>query len=369
MGARGGAVAAIVAKDVRLFARDRFYVLISVMGLVLFVGLFWALPATVETTVRVGVHLPGAETLLRGALVAGGPGLAEAAEQGLEVAAYGSAAELEEAVADGDAAAGLDFPRGFLEDATSGRATTVRVLIAGEAPEGLRPMLDGAVREIAFALAGDEPPVLLPDLREMVLGVDRSGTPLSLRDQLRPLLIFVVLLMEMFALASLVAVELAQRTVTAVLVTPARVSDLLAAKTVLGATLAFGQALLIVLATGTLAHAPGLILLALLLGAILATGFGLLAGATGGDFVTIVFVSVLFFVPLAIPAFAVLFPGTPAMWIRLLPSHGLVEVLVGTTAYGEGWAEAWPHLVGLAAWGAAIFALATVVLGRRVQRA
>jgi ABC-2 type transport system permease protein len=243
------------------------------------------------------------------------------------------------------------------------------VLIAGEAPEGLRPMLDGAVREIAFALAGDEPPVLLPDLREMVLGVDRSGTPLSLRDQLRPLLIFVVLLMEMFALASLVAVELAQRTVTAVLVTPARVSDLLAAKTVLGATLAFGQALLIVLATGTLAHAPGLILLALLLGAILATGFGLLAGATGGDFVTIVFVSVLFFVPLAIPAFAVLFPGTPAMWIRLLPSHGLVEVLVGTTAYGEGWAEAWPHLVGLAAWGAAIFALATVVLGRRVQRA
>jgi ABC-2 type transport system permease protein len=369
MGVRGGAVRAIVAKDVRLFARDRFYVLISVMSLVLFAALFWALPATVEATVRVGVHLPGAETLLRGALAAGGPGVTQAAEQGLEISVHRSAADLERAVADEEAAAGLDFPPGFLEDVTAGRPTTVRVLLAGEAPEGLRPMLEGAVREIAFAIAGDEPPVVLPDLREMILGVDRSDAPLSLRDQLRPLLIFVVLLMEMFALASLVAIELAQRTITAVLVTPARVGDVLAAKTALGTAMAFGQALLIALVTGTLSHAPGVILLALLLGAVLATGFGLLAGATGGDFVTIVFVSVLFFVPLAIPAFAVLFPGTPALWIRLLPTYGLVEVLVGTTAYGEGWVEAWPYLLGLAAWGAATFGVGTAVLGRRVRRA
>jgi ABC-2 type transport system permease protein len=368
MGTRGGAVAAIVAKDVRLFARDRFYVLISALGLILFAGVYWALPATVESTVRVGVHLPGAETLLRGALAAGGPGVAEAAEQGLQISVHRSAEDLERAVADEEAVAGLDFPEGFLEDVTAGRATTVRVLLAGEAPEGLRPMLDGAVREIAFAVAGDEPPVVLPDLRQMILGVDRADAPLSLRDQLRPLLIFVVLLMEMFALAALVAVELAQRTVTAVLVTPARISDVLAAKTILGTALAFGQALLIALVTGTLAHAPGVILLALLLGAVLVTGFGLLAGATGGDFVTIVFVSVLFFVPLAIPAFAVLFPGTPALWIQLLPSYGLVEVLVRTAGYGEGWTEAWPYLLGLAAWGAATFGVGTAVLGRRVQR-
>jgi ABC-2 type transport system permease protein len=368
MGARSGAVSAIVAKDLRLFARDRFYVLISVMSLVFFAGLFWALPDTTETTAQVGVHLPGAEALLERGIAAGGQAFGQASEQGLEITSYRSADRLEEAIADGTEMAGLSFPEGFLQDAAAGQPTTVRVLLAGEAPEGLRPTLSGAVREIAFAIAGDQPPVTLPALEEMVLGADRSGAPLSIRDQLRPLLIFIVLLMEMFALASLVAVELSQRTITAVLVTPARVSDLLAAKTVLGAGLAFGQALLIALVTGTLAHAPGIILLTLLLGAVLATGFGLIAGASGGDFVAIVFISVLFFVPLAIPAFAVLFPGSPALWIQLLPSYGLVEVLVRTAGYGEGWSEAWPYLAGLAGWGVAVFGVGTAVLGWRARR-
>jgi ABC-2 type transport system permease protein len=369
MDGRAGAIAAIVSKDLRLFARDRFYLFISVLSLVFFGGLFWVLPASVETTAPVGVHLPGAQALLERGLAAGGDQVGPVGDQGLRIVGYGSPEELEAAVAEGDeVVAGLAFPEGFLQAVAAGQPTSVRVLLAGEAPEGLRPALSGAVRELAFAIAGDDPPVTLPDLEEMVLGVDRSDAPLSMREQLRPLLIFIVLLMEMFALASLVAVEIAQRTVTAVLVTPTRVSDLLAAKAVLGTGLAFGQALLIALVTGTLASAPGIILVALLLGALLATAFGLVAGASGQDFIAIVFFSVMFFVPLAIPAFAVLFPGTPALWIRLLPSYGLVEVLVRTTGYGEGWSEAWPFLAGLAAWSVAAFAAGTAVLGWRMQR-
>jgi ABC-2 type transport system permease protein len=379
MRGRADVVAAIVAKDLRLFARDRFYVLISVMTLVLFGALFWVLPSSVETRAPVGVHLPGAQELLEQGLAAAAaqglgapdePGLGQAGAQGLEIVGYDSPRALEDAVAEGDEVlAGLSFPEGFLRDVTAGRPTTVRVLVAGQAPEALRPALEGAVREVAFAIAGEGLPVTLPALEEMVVGVDRSDAPLSLRDQLRPLLIFVVLLMEMFALAALVAVEIAQRTATAVLVTPARASDLLAAKTVLGTGLAFGQALLISLVTGTLTHAPGLILLALLLGAVLVTGFGLIAGSTGRDFIAIVFFSVLFFVPLAIPAFSVLFPGTPALWVRLLPTYGLVEVLVRTSGYGEGWGEAWPYLAVLAVWCLAAFGAGTAVLGWRVRRA
>ena len=357
------AVAAIISKDLRLFSRDRFYVLITVLGLVMFGGVFWVLPADVEERIPIGLHLPGGQPLIE-------EGLEEAGEEGLDLALFESSEQLETAVADGNAlVAGLDFPDGFIEAAASGQPTTVRVLLGGEAPEALRPALSASVNELVLTIAGDEPPVTLPELDEMVLGEDRAGDPVPLREQMRPMLVFLVLLMEMFALASLVATEIAGRTATAVLVTPTRVSQLLAAKALLGTVLAFSQALVIAGVTGALGHAPGLVVVTLLLGSILVTGFGLLAGATGQDFIAIVFWSVLLFIPLAIPAFAVLFPGSPSTWVQALPSHGLVEALVRVTIYGGGWAEAWPHLAALAGWCVAAFGAGAAVLGVRVRRA
>jgi ABC-2 type transport system permease protein len=349
-------VAAIVGKDLRLFARDRFYVVITVVGLVFYVGVFWLLPATVDETYTLGVHLEGGAELLAQAT----------GEEGLDLVPFASSAALEAAVEQEEVLGGLDFPDGFLPAAATGQPTTVRVLLGGQAPEELRPALVAGVREIAFAVAGDDLPVTLPTAEEIVLGPDRG--PLPLREQLRPLLVFLVLLVEMFALASLVAAEIAQRTVSAVLVTPARVADLLAAKGLLGTALAFGQAVLLALATGTLLRAPLLLGVALLLGAVLVTGFGLLAGSTGRDFVGIIFWSMLFMIPMAVPAFAVLFPGEPAAWIRALPTAGLVDVIVGAAAHGEGWAEGAGQLATLAAWCVAVFAAGVVVLGHRVAR-
>jgi ABC-2 type transport system permease protein len=360
--ARLGVIGAILAKDLRTFARDRFYVLISVLGLVAYIAVFWVLPSTVDETIGLGAHLPGGEDLLAERLAGETPGF--------DIVVFTSSEELEAAVLSGErVVAGLDFPPGFLTDAPAGLPTTVRVLLAADAPEALRPALTGGVREIAFTIAGEAPPVQLPEMEEIVLGTDRTGEQLSLRDRMRPLLLFFVLLVEMFALAALVAAEISQRTVTAVLATPARVGDVLAAKAALGTLLAFGQAVLLAVATGTVARQPLLLLVALLLGAMLVTGFGLIAGSTGRDFVGIIFWSLLFMIPLAVPAFGALFPGASAGWVRALPTYGLVETIVGTSAYGEGWAEAAPHLAALAAWCVVAFGAGMLVLGRRAARA
>jgi ABC-2 type transport system permease protein len=356
-------IVAIVAKDLRLFSRDRFYVLVTAMGLVFFGGLFWVLPTTVQATVPVGVHVAGPERLLLA-------GLEGAAEGGLAVTAFGSRQELVDAVAVGEEVqAGLSVPDGFLADLTAGRPVTVEVVLAADAPESLQPALAAAVRELAFAVVGEDPPVVLPALDEMVLGEDRAADPLSLREQLRPLLIFLVLMTEMLALASLVAVEVVQRTAAAVLVTPVRTGQLLAAKGALGTMLAFGQVMLIALVTGTLQHRPLLVALTLLLGSVLLTGVGLLGGALGQDFMSIMFWSMLLLVPLAIPAFSVLFPGTAPWWVQVLPTHGLIEALVLVTGYGEGWGPTWPHLLALAGWSVIVFGAGTALLAWRVRRA
>jgi ABC-2 type transport system permease protein len=355
-------VRAIVAKDLRLFVRDRFYAFVSVLGLVFYVGVFWLLPATVEDAIPIGIHLPGADALLE-------QGLEDVEEQGLAVTVFPTADALEQAIdGGGEVVAGLDFPPGFLTATDVDGSRTVRLLLTSDAPEPLRDALAGIVRELAFAVAGEPLPVTLPTVEELTLGVDRAGQQLSVREQLRPMLLFFVLMVEMFALASLVAVELAQRTVTAILATPASVRDLLAAKTVLGTGLAFGQAALLAAVTLTLRSEPALVLLALLLGAVLVTSVGLIAGSLGEEFIAIVFWSVVFFVPLAIPAFAILFPGTPATWVRALPTYGLSEVLVGVTGYGSGWAELWQEVALLAAWCAVAFGVGAVVLTRRVVR-
>ena len=68
--ARRGTVTAIVSKDLRLFARDRFYAFVSVLGLVAYALLFWLLPATVDETIPIGVHLPAGGELISEALAA-----------------------------------------------------------------------------------------------------------------------------------------------------------------------------------------------------------------------------------------------------------------------------------------------------------
>lgn len=359
---RFGIVAAIVAKDLRTYARDRFYMVVTVLGLAVYIAVFWVLPATAESRVALGAHLPGGQELLE----------QRAGDQGggFSIVAFDSSAELQAAVEEGTrVVAGLDFPQTFLFDARAGFATKVRVLLGADAPEELRPLLQSGVTEIVAAIGGQEPPVRLPELSEVVLGPDRGGQELSLRERMRPLLLFLVLIVEMIALASLVASEISQRTVTAVLVTPARVTDLLIAKSALGTLLAFSQAVLLAIATQTLGSAPGLLVVALLLGAVLVTGFGLIAGSTGKDFIGIIFWSMLFLIPLTIPALSTLFPGAAAAWIQGLPTYGLVEIIVGATAYGEGWRSAWPHLIGLTMWCIVAFVVGVSVLGRRAQRA
>jgi ABC-2 type transport system permease protein len=359
---RPAPVRAIIAKDLRLFRRDRFYAFITVLGLVFYVAVFWLLPAEVDETLTIGIHLPGGEALLA-------EGLEDSAEEGLEVVVFPSAAALEDAVRAGeDVVAGLAFPTDFLTATAAGQRTTVQVLLPGAAPALLGDALSAAVRELAAAVIGEDPPVVLPDEEALIVGVDRAGQLLPLRAQLRPMLLFVVLLVEMFALAALVAAELSQRTITAILASPARIRDVLAAKAVLGTGLALTQALLLGALTGAFSRQPFLVALVLLLGAVLVTGVGLLVGSLGHDFVAIVFWSMLAFVPLIVPAFSLLFPGSPAWWVQALPTYGLAEILVQATGYGTGLDQLLGELALLLGWCVVMFVVGAAVLARRVVR-
>lgn len=353
------AIGAIVAKDVKAFIRDRFYFFMTILGLVFYVGAFWLLPSTVDETIEMGVAQTGLDAYFEGL----------ATDGGLEVTPYASAETLETAIRSGEGpAVGLAFPPNFGADIAAGKQTTVSLFVTAEVPAEVRRGLSSMVRELAYLAAGNPPLVTLPNEKEVLLGVDRAGDQVSLRETMRPMFVFFMLLVEMMALATLVATEIQQRTVSAILVTPTTVTDFLIAKAILGTVLAFSQAVLLMLLIGSFGSNSAVLLITLLLGAILMTGFGLWAGSAGRDFLSIIFWSMLFLIPLAIPSIAVLFPGSAAAWVRALPSWGLVEAIVGATAYGDGFGDLAGPLISLTGWCVVAFAAGLLVLKRRVVR-
>ncbi len=361
MSIRAGIVAAIVAKDFRAFVRDRFFLYVTLLGLVAYVGVFWLLPSRVDETIEIGVRGSGLEALFDRVAAEG--------DSGLAVIPFDSSGALRTAVEGGDeVVAGVDFPDDFFARVATGEPTTVTVYLGADVPDPVRVVVAGMVRELAYAAAGELPPVTLPAEEVVVLGQDRAGNQVSVQERARPLLAFFVLVMETMALAALVASEIQMRTATAVLVTPATVSDLLIAKGVFGTVLAVGEVAVLMAAIDGFATHPGTVLLFLTLGAILVTGFGLLAGSSGADFIGIVFWAMAFMIPLAIPAVDVLFPGSSSSWVRALPSWGLADGLFRVGAYGEGAGTLGPQIGALAVWCVAVFTAGWMVLRRKVVR-
>ena len=363
-------IAAIVRKDLGEYRRDKLWAFLTIMVLIVVIGLFWLTPDEVNESIQVGVSGLDDSNILTA--------LESAEEEGLLLVPFGSAEWLEAVVGEdatsvpprqAGTAIGIAFPEDFLTATAGGDATVVTVFVDAGVPDEIRVAITSLVRELAFTVAGEDLPIntLAPDEVFVVLGDDRVGNQASARDSFRPVLVFLVLLMEMFIMASLIAKEIQDRTVTALLVTPATVGDVLAAKGIVGALSGMAQAVIVLIAINSLSPHPLLILTLMFLGAVMVSGTAMLAGSTGKDFMGTLFSGMLFMIPLMIPAFAALFPGTASTWIRAIPSYPLVKGLVDVSTFGDGWAETLPELGTLLVWCIALFALGWTVLKRKVQ--
>ena len=114
-------IGAIFAKDLRLLSRDRFSMLMTVLGLVFYVLIFWLMPSAVDETVTIGVYQQDLGSTLGRFLTQEQPGL--------RIVSFDSVAELQAGVrGDGptDVQFGLAFPPTFLSDMAAGRPVEVR---------------------------------------------------------------------------------------------------------------------------------------------------------------------------------------------------------------------------------------------------
>jgi ABC-2 type transport system permease protein len=369
---RSGIVAAIVIKDLREFSRDRLWMILAPISLIFMIAIYFLAPDTVTESISIGVY-PG-NIAASFSILAGMEGVEF---QGLEITGFSDEEQLSNAVFGDspDIAMGIALPSGFADSLRSGSGGTVTVYVNASVPVELRQALKSGIREIAFAMrasfTGNNPlnslPVTLPDPETRILGDNMAGIETPLREKIRPILVIMIIFIEALALAGLVSVEIEHKTATAILITPARTMDLLAAKCITGTILTVSQAGLFLAATGGFSTNWLITSVLILLGAGMASAIGMLSGTWGRDFMSTLFFGMVFVIPLMIPVFFSIIPGEPPLIVRLLPSYGLLQSMSGVLERAEGWSFAAPGILSTLVWDTLLLGSAIFFLRRRVE--
>ena len=259
----------------------------------------------------------------------------------MEVYYAESVADLKDAVLDAEITAGFAFPPDFITLLANQDNPEVEVFFPADLPQEAKDIYVLLLKELAFMLVGQP---LNIEVSEEILGEDLLGEQIPRRDRMLPMIAVFILIFETLGLANLMSGEIEARTLQALLITPLKVRELFFGKGVTGVGMAFSQAFILVAITGGLSNQPVIILVALFLGALLATGFGFLLASTGGDLMGILAWGILVILVLIMPAMGIIFPGTITNWVKLIPSYYLVDTLNRAFNYGVSYQLALTNL-------------------------
>lgn len=347
-----GIIRTLVVKDLTLYFRNRFFAMITVLALVAYVVMYLLMPNAVDENIEIGLYAPSMPAALADQLQ----------DEGLILNMAASETALKESVNAGEYPVGVVLSADILQKLAAGQKDQVKIYFSPDFPDELKDAYGIVFEELAFMLAGRP---LNVETSEEVLGIDMAGMQIPARDRMLPLFAVFVVLMETLGLASLISSEVEGRTIGALLVTPLRIEGLFVGKGVTGVGLAFVQAALLMLVTGGLERQPALILVALLLGALLATGVAFMMASVSRDMMSVMGWGILAIITLSIPAFSILLPGTITDWVKVIPSYYLVDTVHRVANFGASWGDVGLNLLVLLAFALAFLGLGVMALRRK----
>lgn len=130
-----------------------------------------------------------------------------------------------------------------------------------------------------------------------------------------------------------------KKTLQALVVTPTSLGDVFVAKGLVGIILSLFAGVAILILNQAFGAEPGLLLLLLALGAIMAAEIGLLLGAFVKDWTTLFTVWKSGATLLFAPTFVYLFPQIPEWIAKVFPTYYLIQPIVEISQRGSDWAS------------------------------
>jgi ABC-2 type transport system permease protein len=347
-------IKALLKKDLALFTSNRFYLLITIVGLAFYIGMYFILPVRLDEKLSLAMYAPVVP-----------PAFTQLTEnEGAETEFFNDEESLKQSILEGNYQAAVALPPDIMDTWAAGGKPDIKVYYASTAPAEISAAIGALVKELSYAQTGQG---LNFETTEEILGPDMVGSQIALRDRMRPLLAVFILIVEILTLSSLIATEIEQGTARALLVTPLRTSDLFIAKGLLGVGLALGQSILFMAIVGGFNHQPLIILLTLLIGSVMVVGTGFLLASVSRDVTAVTGWGLLILILLAVPGFGTVIPGLISDWAKAIPSYYLTDTVSRVANYGAGWGDVGVNLAVLAGFTALVIWAGMATLRRRYK--
>jgi len=248
------------------------------------------------------------------------------------------------------------------EALASGRQTELAILVSGQSLASTRLVIGVTTLDAVRAAAGSRPPV---DVVVTTVG-DTQWVPV--KDRMLPLVVmYAVVIAGLFLPASSLVEEREKRTLDALLITPLRMSEVLAGKGALGVVLAVLMGWVTLALNDAFGVQPLAMTLFLLLGGVMMAEVGLVVGSWAKDSNTL-FTTVKGGALLVVaPVLFTLFPGLPQWVAQLFPTYYFLQPIYDMAVTGTTMSD---HLLDLAVCVALCLALLPAVraMGRRLEQ-
>ncbi|TDB38109.1 MAG: ABC transporter permease [Actinobacteria bacterium] len=280
---------------------------------------------------------------------------------GIELTVLDNPDALKDQVRANDFDAGLILPKGFDDAVRSGEKPLLELYIGGESLSSNRIILSVTTLDLVRQVEGTAPPV---DVRIENFG--NEGLPISVR--LVPvIMMYALFIAGAFVPSSSLVEEKENGTLSALLVSPVKASEVLVAKGLLGTILAFVMAFMTLFLNKALGGQPLVLVLVILWASAFSAVLGIVIGTAAKDsasmFTLVKGSGIFLFAPVAF----YLFPEWPQWIAKLFPTFWAIDPIWQVAVLGKGLDAIW---VDLAVSLAIAIALVPVIgaLSRRMQR-
>jgi len=253
--------------------------------------------------------------------------------ESIELIEYGSALALTSAVEGGNVDAGIVLPAGFDASAAAG-SPNLTVYFWGESLAKNRNILQSTVSTMVREVAGQSAPVTI---NPVSIG---EGESIPWSQRLAPFIVIMPIVMGgIYLTATAVVQEKERKTLNALVVTPASLTEVYAAKALLGFVFSLIMGLAILLLTSSLGNQPWLLILFMALGTVMAVEFGLIFSSFVSNINTLFATARIAQLIIFVPAVFYMFPWFPQWVAKIFPSYYFVQPIMDISQGGATWAN------------------------------
>jgi ABC-2 type transport system permease protein len=239
---------------------------------------------------------------------------------------YDDVAALKKAIEHGSVDVGMVLPAGFDDQLVKGEQTSIDLYVWGESQLKNRTIASTAIVNALREIAGQK---ITLNIEQDVLG---KGSNVPWEKRLLPLVVLMsVLLAGLLIPASSLVMEKTNHTLVVLSVSPVNMLEVFISKGLSGITVSIITGLLTLFLNRAFGSQPGLLMLALFLGATLSSILGVIMGIFVKDinslFATIKGTGILLYAP----AIVYMFPVIPAWIGKIFPTYYIIQPVLEIT--------------------------------------